>query len=128
MTPEKAKALELAIGQIDRQFGHGAVMRLGDVKAETGTQAISTGSISLELALGIGGIPKGRVTEAFGTESSGKSTLAYHVMASAQKAGGTAAYIDAEHALDPGYAATCGLDAKELLEMVSLDASRALGG
>ena len=126
MTPEKAKALELAIGQIDRQFGHGAVMRLGDVKAETGTQAISTGSISLDLAMGIGGIPKGRVTEAFGTESSGKSTLAYHVMASAQKAGGTAAYIDAEHALDPGYAARCGLDTEELLVSQPDSAEQAL--
>ena len=115
MTTEKAKALELAIGQIHRQFGDGALMRLGDVKGIERAQSIPTGSLSLDLALGIGGIPRGRVTETFGTESSGKSTLAYHIMAEAQKSGGTAAYIDAEHALDPGYAARCGVDADELL-------------
>ena len=115
MTTEKAKALELALGQIDRQFGHGAVMRLGDAQRPARTEAISTGSLSLDVALGIGGIPRGRVTETFGTEASGKSTLAYHVMAEAQLAGGTAAYIDAEHALDPDYVAKCGVDINDLL-------------
>ena len=112
---EKAKALDLAIGQIDREFGQGTVWRLGDGAQRDGADAISTGSPALDAALGIGGIPKGRVVEIFGAESSGKSTLAYHVMAEAQQGGGMAAYIDAEHALDPGYAARCGLDAKELL-------------
>lgn len=115
MANEKTKALELAIGQIDRQFGQGAIMRLGNSHSDHKTQAISTGSISLDLALGIGGIPKGRVTETFGAESSGKTTLAYHAMASAQREGGEAAYIDAEHALDPGYAAKCGVDIEKLL-------------
>ncbi|MCH8206873.1 MAG: recombinase RecA [Chloroflexi bacterium] len=115
MTTEKAKALELAIGQIDRHFGRGAVMRLGDTNRTGPVQAISTGSISLDIALGIGGIPKGRVTEIFGSEASGKSTLAYHIMAEAQRAGGTSAYIDAEHALDPTYAAKCRVDINELL-------------
>ena len=112
---EKAKALELAVGQIERQFGRGSVMRLGDVKNTARVASISTGSLALDLALGIGGIPRGRVTEIYGAESSGKSTLAYHIMAEAQRAGGTAAYIDAEHALDPSYAAKCGVDAEELL-------------
>ena len=111
----KAQALELAISQIDRHFGSGAVMKLGEVMRDTRVKAISTGSIALDLALGIGGIPRGRVTETFGTESSGKSTLAYHVMAEAQRSGGTSAYIDAEHALDPAYAARCGVDVEELL-------------
>ena len=115
MTSEKAKALELAIGQIDRQFGAGAVIRLGDVSRQSRPEAISTGSLSLDMALGVGGIPRGRVTEVFGTEASGKSTLAYHVMAEAQRAGGTASYIDAEHAMDPDYAGRCGLNSQDLL-------------
>ena len=115
MTTQKAKALELAIGQIDRHFGAGAVMKLGKSTVFTPVDAIPTGSISLDQALGVGGIPKGRVTEVFGAEASGKSTLAYHVMAEAQLAGGTAAYVDAEHALDPTYAAKCGIDLDELL-------------
>ena len=115
MSTQKAKALELALGQIDREFGHGAVMRLGDFGMGTEIECISTGSISLDVALGIGGIPRGRVTEIFGSESSGKSTLAYHIMAEAQRSGGEAAYIDAEHALDPGYAAKCGIDTETLL-------------
>ena len=115
MTTEKAKALEIAIGQIERQFGRGAVMRLGQANGASRIEGISTGSISLDLALGIGGIPKGRVTEVFGSESSGKSTLTYHVMASAQRAGGSAAYLDAEHAMDPSYATKCGVDLDELL-------------
>jgi recombination protein RecA len=115
MTTEKAKALELAIGQIDRHFGRGAIMKLGDAMRNTRVEVISTGSISLDIALGVGGIPRGRVTEIFGAESSGKSTLSYHIMAQAQRNGGTAAYIDAEHALDPGYAARCGVNVDELL-------------
>jgi recombination protein RecA len=115
MTSEKAKALELAIGQIDRHFGQGAVMKLGKATIDAHVDVISTGSISLDQALGVGGIPKGRVTEIFGAEASGKSTLSYHVMAEAQRGGGTAAYIDAEHALDPAYAGRCGVDLDELL-------------
>ena len=115
MTNEKDKALELAIGQIDRHFGRGTVMKLGQADYHSRVTAISTGSISLDMALGVGGVPKGRVTEIFGAESSGKSTLTYHIMASAQREGGTAAYIDAEHALDPAYAEKCGIDVNELL-------------
>ena len=115
MASNKEKNLELAIGQIDRHFGSGAVMKLGQSMRNSRVEAISTGSVSLDLALGIGGIPKGRVTEIYGAESSGKSTLAYHIMASAQREGGTAAYIDAEHALDPSYATRCGIDKDELL-------------
>jgi len=111
---EKTKALELALGQIDKHFGKGAVMKLGDAQ-DVRVDSISTGSPSLDAGLGMGGIPKGRVTEIFGAESSGKSTLTYHVMASAQRDGGTAAYIDAEHALDPSYAARCGVDTENLL-------------
>ena len=127
MTTEKAKALELAIGQIDRQFGSGAIMRLGELGAKARTQAISTGSLSLDLALGIGGIPQGRVTEVFGPEATGKSTVAYHVMAEAQQAGGTAAYIDAEHALDPGYAGRCGINTDDLLISQPDTAEQGLG-
>jgi recombination protein RecA len=111
---EKSKALDLALSQIDKHFGKGAVMKLGDAQ-DVKIDAISTCSPSLDNALGIGGIPKGRVTEIYGTESSGKSTLTYHVMATAQRKGGTAAYIDAEHALDPGYAGKCGVDIENLL-------------
>ena len=115
MGTQKAKALELAMGQIDREFGQGAVMRLGDFGMASEIESISTGSISLDMALGVGGIPRGRVIEIFGSESSGKSTLAYHIMAEAQRSGGEAAYIDAEHAMDPGYAAKCGIDTETLL-------------
>ena len=104
-TSDKNKALDIAIGQIEQHFGTGAVMKLGEMDTSAKVDGISTGSLSLDMALGTGGIPRGRITEVFGTESSGKSTLAYHVMASSQKAGGTVAYIDAEHALDPYYAA-----------------------
>ena len=112
---EKVKALELAMQQIERQFGRGAIMRLGDSDRFGPVEAISTGSLNLDVALGIGGIPKGRITEIYGAESSGKSTVAYHIMASAQSHGGAAAYIDAEHALDDGYAARCGVDVENLL-------------
>ncbi len=125
MTSERAKALEAALGQIDRQFGHGAVMRLGDMNIVE-APSISTGSLALDIALGVGGLPRGRVAEVFGTESSGKSTLAYHIMAEAQKAGGTAAYIDAEHALDPGYAGKCGVDTEDLLVSQPDSAEQAL--
>ena len=110
MTTEKSKALDLALGQIDRQFGSGSVVRLGESRTQDKIPAISTGSISLDIALGIGGIPRGRVIEVFGPESTGKSTLSYHVMAEAQRSEGEVAYIDAEHALDPGYASRCGVD------------------
>ncbi len=112
---EKAQALELAIGQIEKRFGRGAIMRLGEVSAHLQVEAIPTGSISLDMALGVGGIPRGRVTEIFGPESTGKSTLAQHIIAEAQKTGGTAAYIDVEHALDPTYAAACGIKVDDLL-------------
>ena len=115
MDSGKAKALEIAVGQINRQFGDGSVMKLGDSKHLTRVGSISTGSLSLDIATGIGGIPKGRVTEVFGSESSGKSTLAYHLMAECQKNGGTAAYIDTEHALDPDYAIRCGVKTDSLL-------------
>ena len=114
-TSDKNKALDIAIGQIEQHFGTGAVMKLGEMDTSAKVDGISTGSLSLDMALGTGGIPRGRITEVFGTESSGKSTLAYHVMASSQKAGGTVAYIDAEHALDPYYAAKCGVNTDELL-------------
>lgn len=115
MTTEREKALELAISQVEKQFGKGSVMRLGEARAKMVVEAIPTGSISLDIALGVGGIPRGRVTEIFGNEGAGKSTLAQHIMAEAQKLGGYAAYIDAEHALDPSYAAACGVNVEELI-------------
>jgi recombination protein RecA len=114
MTTEKGKALELAISQIEKRFGKGSVMKLGEA-ALSAVEAIPSGSLALDLALGIGGIPRGRVTEIFGPEASGKTTLAQHIIAEAQKKGGVAAYIDAEHALDPTYAAHCGVNVDELL-------------
>ncbi len=114
MTTEKVKALELAISQIEKRFGKGAVMKLGE-GALVKVPAIPSGSLALDIALGVGGIPKGRITEIFGPESSGKTTLAQHIIAEAQKLGGTVAYIDAEHALDPSYAANCGVNVDELL-------------
>ncbi len=112
---EKEKALEMAIDQIERQFGKGAVMRLGESSTMLAVDVISTGSLSLDLALGIGGIPRGRITEIFGPESSGKSTLAYHIVAQAQAAGGAAAYIDVEHTFDPSYASRCGVKIADIL-------------
>ena len=111
----KTKALEIAVGQINSHFGNGSIMTLGESKHITPVGGISTGSLSLDMATGINGIPKGRVTEVYGAESSGKSTLAYHVMAECQKTGGTAAYIDTEHALDPDYAKRCGVNTDDLL-------------
>jgi recombination protein RecA len=115
MTTEREKALELAIGQIEKRFGKGSIMKMGESASIVPIEAIPTGSLALDLALGIGGIPKGRITEIFGPESSGKTTLAQHIIAEAQKKGGTVAYIDAEHALDPAYAAACGVNIGELL-------------
>ena len=112
---EKDKAIELAVSQIERQFGVGAVMRLGEDQLNMHVDAISTGALSLDAALGVGGIPRGRIVEVYGPESSGKTTLALHVVANAQKAGGYAAFIDAEHALDPKYASNLGVDIKNLL-------------
>ena len=111
----KDKALEAALTQIERAFGKGSVMRMGDGAAGQDVEVISTGSISLDIALGIGGFPKGRVVEVYGPESSGKTTLALHVVAEAQKAGGTCAFIDAEHALDPVYARKLGVKVDDLL-------------
>ena len=111
---EKAKALEIAMSQIEKDFGKGSIMKLGEYKASE-VEAISTGSLSLDIALGVGGIPKRRIIEIFGPESSGKTTLALHVIAEAQKNGGEAAFIDAEHALDPVYAKHLGVDINNLL-------------
>ena len=111
---EKQRALEAALSQIDRAFGKGAVMKLGD-KAAMEVEAVSTGSLGLDIALGIGGLPKGRIIEIYGPESSGKTTLALHVVAEVQKAGGAAAFIDAEHALDPAYARKLGVNLDDLL-------------
>ena len=115
MTTEKEKALELAISQIEKRFGKGSVMKLGEAAAMSSMEVIPSGSLTLDLALGVGGIPRGRVTEIFGPEASGKTTLGQHVIAEAQKRGGTAAYIDVEHALDPTYAAHCGVNVDDLL-------------
>jgi len=115
MEDNKRKALSAALGQIEKQFGKGAVMRMGDVSANRDIDVVSTGSLGLDVALGIGGLPRGRVIEIYGPESSGKTTLTLQVIAEAQKAGGTAAFIDAEHALDPGYAEKLGVDVDELL-------------
>src|SRR6266852_1211656 len=111
---EREKAIELALQQIERRFGKGAVMKLGEA-AKVHVEVISTGSIALDLALGVGGIPRGRITEIYGPEASGKTTLCQHIMASAQRSGGYAAFIDAEHAMDRTYAAHCGVDTENLL-------------
>jgi recombination protein RecA len=115
MEDNKRKALSAALSQIEKQFGKGAVMRMGDVSAVRDVEAVSTGSLGLDVALGIGGLPRGRVIEIYGPESSGKTTLTLQVIAEAQKAGGTAAFVDAEHALDPSYAEKLGVDVDELL-------------
>jgi recombination protein RecA len=115
MADEREKALENAIAQIDRQFGKGSIMRMGEATAKMNVESIPTGSISLDIALGIGGVPRGRVVEIYGPESSGKTTLAQHIIAEAQRMGGTAAYVDAEHAMDPAYAAHCGVNTEALL-------------
>jgi recombination protein RecA len=112
---DKNKAIEAAVLQIERAFGKGSIMKLGSRAGANDIEVISTGSLGLDIALGIGGLPKGRVIEIYGPESSGKTTLALHVIAQAQKAGGTCAFVDAEHALDPGYARKLGVDIDELL-------------
>ncbi len=113
-TMDRQKALDAALAQIDRAFGKGSAMKLGS-REKLEIEAISTGSLGLDIALGIGGLPKGRIIEIYGPESSGKTTLALHAIAEAQKAGGTAAFVDAEHALDPGYAKKLGVDIDELI-------------
>ena len=115
MDENRQKALDAALGQIERQFGKGSVMRLGDAQAGQSIESISTGSLGLDIALGIGGLPRGRVVEIYGPESSGKTTLTLSVIAQAQKAGGTCAFIDAEHALDPTYAERLGARVDDLL-------------
>ena len=111
----KEKALEAALGQIERSFGKGSIMKLGQNEQAVDIEAVSTGSLGLDIALGIGGLPRGRIVEIYGPESSGKTTLALHVLAEAQKVGGTCAFIDAEHALDPGYAKKLGVSIDDLL-------------
>lgn len=113
--PDRRKALEAALAHIEKQFGEGAIMSLGQHSKTREISYIPTGALSLDIALGIGGVPRGRVVEIYGPESSGKSTLATHIVANAQKAGGLAAYIDAEHALDPGYASRIGVNVNELM-------------
>ncbi|MEC5399311.1 recombinase RecA [Uliginosibacterium sp. H1] len=115
MDDNKAKALQAALSQIEKQFGKGSIMRMGDGKLEEEIQSVSTGSLGLDIALGIGGLPRGRVVEIYGPESSGKTTLTLQVIAEMQKIGGTAAFIDAEHALDVGYAAKLGVNVADLL-------------
>ena len=115
MEDNRKKALAAALGQIEKQFGKGSVMRLGDAAATYDVEAVSTGSLGLDIALGIGGLPRGRVVEVFGPESSGKTTLALQVIAEVQRVGGTAAFVDAEHALDPAYAEKLGVNINELL-------------
>ena len=115
MDDNKVKALGAALAQIEKQFGKGAIMKMGDAQIDQGIQAVSTGSLGLDMALGIGGLPRGRVVEIYGPESSGKTTLTLQVIAAAQRAGGTAAFIDAEHALDPVYAGKLGVDVPNLI-------------
>ena len=114
MKVDREQALDVALGQIERNFGKGAVMEIGD-QAPVAVGVISTGSLSLDLALGVGGLPRGRIVEVYGPESSGKTTLAYHVIAEAQRRGGRCAFIDAEHAMDPAYAERIGVNVDELL-------------
>jgi recombination protein RecA len=115
MDEQKKQALTAALAQIEKQFGKGSIMRLGDGNAMRDIQVVSTGSIGLDIALGAGGVPRGRIIEVYGPESSGKTTLALHIVAEIQKLGGTAAFVDAEHALDPQYAEKLGVDLKDLL-------------
>ena len=112
---DKQKALDLALAHIERQFGKGSIMKLGEASAKLNIEVVPTGSLALDIALGVGGLPRGRVVEIFGPESSGKTTVALHVIAEAQKLGGVAAFVDAEHALDPLYAKNLGVDIENLL-------------
>jgi len=111
---DRGRAVDAAILQIEKQFGRGAIMRLGD-RGAIAIDVIPTGSVALDLALGVGGVPRGRITEIYGPESSGKTTLCYHIIGNAQRNGGVAAFIDAEHALDPGYARNVGVNVDDLL-------------
>ena len=126
MVTERDKALEVALSQIEHQFGKGAIMRLGEAGDRMSIGVIPTGSLSLDIALGVGGVPRGRVVEVFGAESTGKSTLAHHIAGEAQRLGGTAAYIDVEHSLDPGYAGRCGVNVDDLLISQPDNAEQAL--
>ena len=117
MEENKSKALSVALSQIEKQFGKGSIMRLGESDIAKDIQVVSTGSLGLDIALGIGGLPRGRVVEIYGPESSGKTTLTLSVIAQMQKLGGTAAFIDAEHALDPQYAAKLGVKVEDLLKI-----------
>lgn len=112
---ERDRAIDVAMSQIERQFGKGSIMKLGDASSRVAIESIPTGSIALDLALGVGGLPRGRITEIYGPESSGKTTICLHVIAEAQRLGGVAAFVDAEHALDPLYARRCGVNLDELL-------------
>ena len=112
---DKDKALEAAVTQIERQFGKGSVMRMGDHPVSDEMQIVPTGSLALDIALGVGGVPRGRIVEIYGPEASGKTTLVYHLIAQAQRLGGQAAFIDAEHAMDPVYAKAIGVDVDNLL-------------
>ncbi|MFH1632928.1 MAG: ATPase domain-containing protein, partial [Chloroflexota bacterium] len=114
VSEDRENALKKALGDITKRYGEGTIMRLGEAH-HLAVEAIPTGSLSLDIALGVGGIPRGRVTEIYGPEASGKTTIAQHIVAEAQKLGGTAAFIDMEHALDPVYAAACGVDVDNLL-------------
>ncbi len=115
MDEQRKRSLDTTLSQIEKQFGKGAVMRLGDEGSLTSQGVISTGSMSVDLALGVGGVPRGRIIEVYGPESGGKTTLSLHIVAEAQKQGGVAAFVDAEHALDPSYAKALGVDTDELL-------------
>ena len=112
---ERDRAIDVAISQIERQFGKGSIMKMGDASARMAIESIPTGSVTLDLALGVGGIPRGRITEIYGPESSGKTTICQHIIAEAQRMGGVAAFVDAEHALDPLYAQRCGVNLDDLL-------------
>src|SRR3989475_4545024 len=112
---ERQRALDLALTQIEKQFGKGSIMKLGEASTKLAVEVIPTGALGLDLALGVGGVPRGRVIEVYGPESSGKTTLGYHIIAEAQREGGVAAFIDAEHALDPNYAKSVGVDVDSLL-------------
>ena len=114
---DKLKALDAALGQIEKQFGKGSVMKLGDSAANMNVETVPTGSLSLDIALGMGGVPKGRIIEIYGPESSGKTTVALHMVAEVQKRGGIAGFIDAEHALDPAYAKNIGVDIDNLYKI-----------
>ena len=120
ISPEKEKALAAAMSQIDRKYGKGSIMKMGEASSKLSIEVIPTGAIALDIALGAGGVPRGRVVEIYGPESSGKTTLTLHAMREAQRSGGVAAYIDAEHAFDPVYARAIGLDTEKLFPLFGL--------